>query len=224
MNYSIDFSKVSLEQFKKDIKNKTFIPSRQIIKDEVDIHFDAFKKAKINNCKELQSIINDKKAKVKLLKDSVISDEYLTVLLREMNSIQAKPLKLKEFNWILNETINKIEKTGISNTKILYERLGKSKERKEFSKTTGINEKEIIELLKLSDLVRIQWVNSTFAHILYLTDFDTVEKVSKADHKDLYNKVASKNDEMKLYKGKIGLNDMKLCIEAAKYIEAEIEV
>ncbi|MCK5044056.1 hypothetical protein KAR52_03585 [Candidatus Pacearchaeota archaeon] len=72
--------------------------------------------------------------------------------------------------------------------------------------------------------MRIQWVNLTFAHVLFAAGFDTVEKVSKADYEDLYNKVISKNDEMKLYKGKIGLNDMKLCIEAAKLIDAEIEV
>jgi hypothetical protein len=51
-----------------------------------------------------------------------------------------------------------------------------------------------------------------------------VEKVSKADHEDLYNKITAKNEEINLYKGKIGLNDMKLCIEAANYINAEIEV
>jgi len=79
-------------------------------------------------------------------------------------------------------------------------------------------------LLKLSDLTRIQWVNTTFARVLFAAGFDTVEKVSKASHEDLYNKVALKNEAMKLYKGKIGLNDMKLCIEAAKYIDIEIEV
>jgi hypothetical protein len=99
-----------------------------------------------------------------------------------------------------------------------------SNERKRFVKTIGIDEHEIIELLKLSDLTRIQWVNSTFAHVLIAAGFDTVEKVSKAYPEDLFTKVALKNEEMKLYKGKIGLNDMKLCIEAAKLIDVEIEV
>ena len=51
-----------------------------------------------------------------------------------------------------------------------------------------------------------------------------IEKVSTTLPEDLFNKVALKNEEMKLYQGKIGLNDMKLCIEAAKSIDAEIEV
>ncbi len=224
MSFSIDFKKVTLEEYKKDIRKKSFIPSRQILQDRVDIHFNAFKKAKINNLEELVITINNKKLKTELLKDNNISNEYLTILLRELKSIQSKPLKLSEFNWIPNTIINKFVKIGISNTKIVYERLGKSKERKQFSKTIGIAEKDIIELLKLSDLTRIQWVNSTFSHVLFAAGFDTVEKVSNANYEDLYNKVTSRNEEMKLYKGKIGLNDMKLCIEAAKSIDAEIEV
>lgn len=108
MSYSIDFSKVSLEEYRKVIQEKNFIPSRQILKDKLDIHFSAFEKAKIKNIQELLSIICNKK--------------------------------------------------------------------------------------------------------------------SKADYEDLYKKVTLKNEEIKLYKGKIGLNDMKLCIEAAKSIDAEIEV
>jgi hypothetical protein len=223
MSYSIDFSKVTLEEYKKDIQKKSFIPSRQILKDKVDIHFSAFEKAKIRNIEELLSIICNKKSKEELLKDKNISEEYLTVLIRELKSIQSKPLKLSEFNWISKSTINSIEKAGISNTKILYERLAKADERKQFSKIAGVDEKEILELLKLSDLTRIQWVNPTFAHVLYAAGFDTVWKVSKADYEDLYKKITLKNEEMKLYKGKIGLNDMKLCIEAAKSIDAEIE-
>lgn len=223
MSYSIDFSKVTLEEYKKDIQKKSFIPSRQILKDKVDIHFSAFEKAKIRNIEELLSIICNKKSKEELLKDKNISEEYLTVLIRELKSIQSKPLKLSEFNWISKSIINSIEKAGISNTKILYERLAKADERKQFSKIAGVDEKEILELLKLSDLTRIQWVNPTFAHVLYAAGFDTVWKVSKADYEDLYKKITLKNEEMKLYKGKIGLNDMKLCIEAAKSIDAEIE-
>jgi len=36
--------------------------------------------------------------------------------------------------------------------------------------------------------------------------------------------VTEKNKELELFKGKIGLNDMKLCVEAANMIDVEIEV
>ena len=224
MNYSIDFQKINLDLYKDELKKRDFIPSRQILKDEADVHFSAFKKANIENLDQLLSAINNKKTRAELLKDKSISDDYLTILLRELKSIQPKPLKLTEFTWISRSTINKLEKSGISNTKILYEKLGKSGERKKFVKETNIDEQDIINLLKLSDLVRIQWVNSTFAHVLFAAGFDTVKKVSMANNQDLYKEIIKKNEELKLYKGKIGLNDMKLCIEAAKSIPAELEL
>ena len=224
MNYSIDFSKVTLDHYKDELKRRDFIPSRLILKEQAEIHFNAFKKAKITTLDQLFSRINGRETKAKLLMDKNVSENYLTVLLRELKSIQPKPVKLKEFTWISNKSIIKMEKAGISNTKLVYERLGKASDRKKFTIETGIEEPDIIELLKLSDLVRIQWVNSTFARVLFASGFDTVKKVSMADCEDLYNKVSLKNQELKLYKGKIGLNDMKLCIEAAKSIPAEIEI
>jgi len=133
-------------------------------------------------------------------------------------------LKLSDFNWISKNIISKLEKDGISNTKVLYEKLGKANDRMKFIKETNIDEENVIELLKLSDLVRIQWVNSTFAHILLASGFDTVERVSIANYEDLYNQISKNNEKLKLYKGKIGLNDMKLCIEAAKLIPVELEL
>jgi hypothetical protein len=224
MNYSIDFAKITLSQYKDQLKKRSFIPSRQILKDEADVHFNAFQKANIKNLEQLFSIINNKKTKNELLKEKEVSDEYLTILLRELKSIQSKPLKLSEFVWISQNAINKLEKQGIVNTKVLYEKIGKANDRKKIIEETNIDEETVIELLKLSDLVRIQWVNSTFAHILLVSGFDTVEKVSMANYEDLYNKISKKNEVLKLYKGKIGLNDMKLCVEAAKSIPIELEL
>lgn len=205
------------------MKKRTFIPSRQILQDKADIHFTEFKKMNISTLAELFSILKNSKKRAELLKNRNISDEYLTILLRELRSIQPKPVKLKEFSWISSTTINGIEKAGINNTQLLYEKICKSNDRKKFVEMTGIDENEIIELLKLSDLARIQWVNSTFAHVLFAAGFDTVDKVSKANPEELFSKVALKNEEMKLYKGKIGLSDIKLCIEAARSIDAEIK-
>lgn len=53
MGFSIDFDKISLDQYKKDIKNKDFIPGRQILNEQADIQFAAFKKAGIKNIEEL---------------------------------------------------------------------------------------------------------------------------------------------------------------------------
>ena len=224
MNYSIDFGQITLKQYENILKNKDFIPSRQILKDEADVHFNAFQRLNIINLEQLYGILKSKKKKDELLKEEDISEEYLKILLRELKSIISKPIKLSEFKWISTDLISKLEEGGISNTKDLYEKLGDTQNRKSFIEHSNVDEKALIDLLKLSDLVRIQWVNSTFAHILLVSGFDTVSKVSGANFQDLYHKISKNNEKLKLYKGKIGLNDIKLCVEAAKILPIELEI
>lgn len=224
MSYSIDFSKITLGQYRKELAEKSFIPSRQILKDKAEIHFAVFTKSGMKSLADLFAALKNSKMKTELLKNKDISEEYLTILFRELKSILPKPLKLSEFSWIPLETINKLETEGIYNTELLYEKLLKSDARKHFAKSTGISKHDLTELLKLSDLTRIQWVNTTFAHVLYAAGFDTVKKVSNTNPDDLFAKVKQKNNELGLYKGNIGQNDMKLCIEASKILDAEIEV
>ena len=80
-----------------------------------------------------------------------------------------------------------------------------------------------MKLTKLTDLSRIRWVNHTFAFVLLEAGYDTVEKVANSDYKELYEKVKKLNEERNLYKGHIGLHDMKLCVEAAQDVSFEIE-
>ena len=88
---------------------------------------------------------------------------------------------------------------------------------------SGSDKNILTKLIKQCDLTRIQWVNSTFARVLYEAGFDTVSNVASADHETLYRKITEINRDNKYYKGKIGLNDMKICIEAAGEVEQEID-
>lgn len=52
---------------------------------------------------------------------------------------------------------------------------------------------------------------------------DTVAKVTKADYKELYQILMNINEEKKYFKGKFGLNDMKLCVIAAMNVPDAIK-
>ena len=80
-----------------------------------------------------------------------------------------------------------------------------------------------MKLAKLTDLSRIRWVNHTFAYVLLEAGYDTAEKVAAADYKALYETVKTLNEEREIYKGHIGVHDMKLCVEAAEDVSLEIE-
>lgn len=97
------------------------------------------------------------------------------------------------------------------------------KARIELTKQTGIDEIEILRLTKLTDLSRIRWVNHTFAYVLFESSYDTVEKVANADNSELYEKVRKLNEERKIYKGNVGLHDIKLCVDSAKTVSLDIK-
>ncbi|RPH31809.1 MAG: DUF4332 domain-containing protein [Bacteroidales bacterium] len=223
MGYHIDLKSITIDEYKRKLESSFLIPSRMVLKDKIDERFNHFNSIGIKNVHELQLMLKSKSKQIELAKNPLFSEEYLTILFRELNSIQAKPNKLKEFIGISNDTINKLEKEGIKDTLKLFDRVRTVESRKELANKLGINENEILELTKLSDLSRIKWVGATFARVLYDAGFETLEKVSKANYEDLHKSIVKLNKEKNLYKGHIGLNDMKICVLAANDVPLEIE-
>lgn len=80
-----------------------------------------------------------------------------------------------------------------------------------------------MKLTKLSDLSRIKWVGVTYAQMLYDLGVDTVEKVSKSDSIDLHSKINQMIKDKNIFKGAIGLNDVKILIESASELPLDIE-
>lgn len=223
MGYYIDLKEISIDNYKKKLESAYLPPSRKILKERQNERFDYFKVIGIKNIKDLILLLRKKDKLTELQKIGFFSGDYLKILLRELNSMLPKPNKIDEFSGISVETIARLEKIGIKNTLKLYDRIITPKERKELGKITGITDSDILELTKLTDLSRIKWVGTTFARMLYDLGTDTVEKASKADPDELHKQINRINKEKNIYKGQIGLNDIKIFVNAAKEVPLEIE-
>ena len=66
-------------------------------------------------------------------------------------------------------------------------------------------------------------MNHTFAYVLLEAGYDSAEKVADADHQELFEKVKKLNEEREIYKGHIGVHDMKLCVEVAQTLSFDIQ-
>lgn len=223
MGYYIDLESISLENYKAKLKAAWLPPSRKILKERTDERFRYFKSIGIKNVKELLFTLRKKDKFNELSKAECFTGNYLPILLRELNSILPKPIRLCDFPGISTETISKLEKIGIKDTLKLFEQVKSAASRKELADAIGIPYTEIMELTRLTDLSRIKWVGGTFARMLFAIGIDSVEKVSKANADDLYNKINQINRERTYYKGLFGLNDMKIVIDAAKELPLDIE-
>ena len=223
MGYYIDLESISLDIYQAKIEAAYLPPGRKILKERTDERFGYFNRIGIKNVKELLNALRMKDKFNELSKAECFTGSYLTILLRELNSILPKPIRIRDFPGISSEIVDKLEMTGIKDTVKLFEMVKNFESRKELADAIGITQAEILEITHLTDLARIKWVGGTFARILYDIGVDTVEKVSKANVDNLHHQINQINKERNYYKGQIGLNDVKIVVNAAKELPLEIE-
>lgn len=223
MGYYIDLEKITIDDYSNQLKSAYLPPSRMILKEKLEERFGYLKRLGIKNIKELLLLLKKKEKFAELQKVDCFSGYYLTILLRELNSTLPKPNKIADFAGISKDTVSKLEKIGVTNTAKLYDRIFTIDKRHDLALSTGIKDPDILELACLTDLSRIKWVGVTFARILYDLGIDTAEKASKSDPVDLHFRINQLNKANSIFKGQIGLNDIKIFVAAAKEIPFDIE-
>ncbi len=112
---------------------------------------------------------------------------------------------------------------GIKDTHRLYDLVRSLEKRNELASNSGISREILLELTKLTDLSRIKWVSHTFARMLYDIGVDTVEEAANANYIDLHQKIVQLNKVKNIYKVQIGLNEMKIFVQAAREVKQEIQ-
>jgi len=223
MGYYIDLEKITIDDYRGKLKSGYLPPSRIILKDKLDERFEYFKSIGIKNVKGLIQLLKKKDSFTELLLIDCLSEEYLTILLRELKSTLPKPNKIDDFNIISKSTVEKLEQIGIKNTEKLFDKVIIKSDRQKIANSIGLDYTEILELTKLSDLSRIKWVGVTYAQLLYNLGVDTVERVSKSDPIDLHARINQMIKEHNIFKGTIGLNDVKILVETANELPLDIE-
>lgn len=214
MGFAIDYSRVSLGELKRKLKTKHLVPSRKLLLEGIDNRFNSFKEVGLESTEDLYRYLKRKETK---------KDEYLIILLRELNSIQTKSEPIKNFETVPKQLIEKLVSIGIKGTKKLYTRIINNEERERLAEELDVSLSDIEYIAKLADLTRIQWVNHTFSYVLYETGYDTIKKVQNGDPARMHRAIVELNREKGIYKGNIGLNDIVICIEAAKDVPVDID-
>jgi hypothetical protein len=222
-DYYIDLKKYPLTRFKKELKEAELLPSRKILKEQIDGKFKILENNNIQNLQDLTVSLKTPKKTKEFAQKSGISPDYLLILRREVNSYTPKPVNLEKFPGVRKGTLNKLNSAGIKNTAHLFKRVKTNDDRNKLAAETGIDDEEIVELTKLTDLSRVKWIGPIFARLFLESGTDTVEKLSKADAESLYIKLIEINSEKGYTKAKFIENDVGLCINVAQMVPKSIE-
>jgi hypothetical protein len=222
-DYHIDLEKFSLKEFKKELSGSELIPSRRVLKDEIEDRFQVLEDNNIHNLKDLTDVLKTPKKSREFSSESGLPEDYLLILRREVNSYTPNPVNLDKFPRVNTAIIKKLKAEGIKNTLNLFELIKTPSDRDNLANKLGIPLDEILELTKLTDLVRIKWVGPVFARIFLDSGTDTAQKISEANAEPLYKKLVKINQEKGYTKGKFLESDVALCINVSKIVPKVIE-
>lgn len=216
--YYIDLKQITLSEYETELEQAELIPSRKMLKEDLQKRFSCLKDHGINHLDDLLTALKTPDKIKRFALKTGLPEEYLTILKREIASSQPKPVNLIDFPGISKDTTDRLAQLGIKNTLQLFQFVRTEPDRKTLSEKTEIPYHVILELTRLTDVARIKWVGANFARLLVDSKCNTVDKVAKADYRELYDEVIQINEEKQYFKGKFGLNDMKLCVMAARNV------
>jgi predicted flap endonuclease-1-like 5' DNA nuclease len=189
-SYHLDLQDISLDQYRQTLKAAELIPSRRILKEQINERFSRLQAQGISNLAKFLSAVKSAEKIADLARMADLSVEYLTLLRREVNALLPKPKNLRDFPGVDPATIEKLAAQGIKNSKQLFESALSREGRAELARRGGIDPEELLELVKLSDLSRIYGVGPVFARLLYDAGVDSVEAISRAESSRLFDRLA----------------------------------
>ena len=220
VQYEIDLHKYTLHKFKQSLQHRDLIPSRTMLKDDLESRFNILDNCGISNLKELTDALKTKQKIERFSKDSGLTIEYLTLLNREVKSYLSKPVRLDKFAGVSEEHIEKLDRAGIRNSKVLFLQAQDKDGRERLSEETGIPIDALNELVGLSDLSRIYGVGPVFARMIYDVGVTSVHGFTNYTAEDfirIYEKQTQK-------KADFGPGEIQFSLELAKELGIAVDI
>ena len=222
--YFIDLEGFSLEKFKHILETRELLPSRRILKEGIDQHFETLASLGINNLKSLVERLKNKKKMESLSRETGIPANYLAILRREANSYLPKPANLADIPGISPVHIEQLSATGIKNSKHLLEQAHTKGDRHKLSLQTGVPIENLEELVKLSDMLRINGVGPVFARVILDAGFDNIEIFVNTPIEKLFIELKAAYLRKGYTRADFTERDVQYCAEYAKELPAIIDL
>lgn len=222
-DYYIDLERFTLEHFKNILASKDLLPSRLILKERMGERFAVLESMGIDNLQALWQALKTKKRLEQFATASGLSQEYLVILRREVNSYIPKPISLTGLPDVEGDYLERMADEGIKTTKDLFHRAKTKQQRAELSKKLDIPPEVLLELVKLSDLARIVGVGPIFARILYEAGIDHLQAFVQGSPDELLVKVQEVNAAKGYSRASVTEKDIVYCLETATLLPQVVE-
>ncbi len=130
--------------------------------------------------------------------------------------------KITDVDGIGEANAEKLGAAGILTTEILLRRCGNPSGRSELAKEVGVSAEQILDWVKMADLMRIKGIGGEYAELLKAAGVDTVMELRSRNASHLAELVAQVNFTRKLTRRLPSLPMTMKWIEEAKSLDATV--
>jgi len=218
MGYSVDLNQIPLLQYMEILKKQNLLPGRKILLMNLEENFHKISAAGIDNLAELKNNITSTPRLVAFAAKTGVPENYLTILKREMGSLEQKPVAITDFPGISTNTITTLLNKNIKTSKEVYNLTINPNNTAIASREMGIEANELQELSSLCNLVRINGIGPIAAKTLYESGYRSITEIAQAKATELLEHMNTVNANRQYYKAKLGEKDMQFIIDATNMI------
>jgi hypothetical protein len=220
----MDLAQFSLDRLRQVVESGNLLPSERILAEQVPQRLGVLKSMGIENLKDLVSRLSTRKKLVRFAEESGIPEDYLIVLRRRAGLYTPRPTALKRMPGIDTQAIERLAALGIKDSKQLFDRARTAQDRAGLAREADVPREVLLELCKLSDLVRAPYVGPVFARLFLEAGTDTLAKLVTSNPEELCGRMRAANDEKALTTANLpSPADMAAGIEIYRMIPMVIE-
>ena len=221
--YHMDLTQFSLDRLRHVLETGNLLPSERILAHDMAGRFAVLASIGVANLQDLVDRLSTKKKLSQFAEESGLPEQYLVILRRRAGTYAPKPVPLKKFPGIEPEYVERLAAVGIKHSKHLFERTRSKQDRAELAALADVPGDALLELVKLSDLVRAAYVGAVYARILYEAGVDTLEKLAASSADELLARMIAVNEEKQITRAAMPAEDLGPWLETVKLIPKVIE-
>ena len=218
MGYSVDLKQISIFRYIEMLKNQNLLPGRRILLDNLDENFRKIATAGIQNLAELKKEISSPQRLSEFAKKTGVPENYMTILKREMGSLEQKPVPISDFPGISADIVSILLNNMIKTSKDVYGLVINSDNISTVSREIGVEANKLQEVNSLCNLVRINGIGPAAARTIYEGGYKSVIEIASANAAELLESMNTVNADKQYYKATLGEKDMQFVIDASKII------
>lgn len=117
----------------------------------------------------------------------------------------------------------KLEQAGIKTSEELLEKGGSPAGRNKLAKATGIAAKQLLDWVRMADLLRIKGVGPVMVKLLGAAKVTSVAQLKQATAKKLYDKMMAANEKDKITQNPPSEKHLENWIEQAKQLKVVVK-